>query len=47
MVSDRDSGVSPEHDEDGVSLLQGITLAIQVWTSSTQRQQLASPSVSG
>lgn len=37
-VSARDSGVSPEHDEDGVSLLRCVTLAIQVQVTSTQKQ---------
>lgn len=49
LVSARESDVSPEHDEEGVSLLQCITLVIQVQASLTQRQleQSASPSVGG
>ena len=37
-VSARECDVSPERDEDSVSLLRGITFAIQVRASSTQRQ---------
>lgn len=47
-VSARESGVSPEQDDDGVALLQGVTFAIQVQGQlHTETEQLASHSVRG